>query len=87
MKSCTKPLSLGITSEICFFKQKPAYELEARDWSLDVCSSDLGEREREKERERERETESLKSRLKSYLFSRAFGMKFIFPCQIKGADL
>ena len=24
-----------------FFKQKTAYEMEARDWSSDVCSSDL----------------------------------------------
>src|SRR3546814_10254911 len=26
-----------------FFKQKTAYELRIRDWSSDVCSSDLGE--------------------------------------------
>ena len=26
---------------IFFFKQKTAYELESRDWSSDVCSSDL----------------------------------------------
>ena len=25
-----------------FFKQKTAYEMESRDWSSDVCSSDLG---------------------------------------------
>ena len=24
-----------------FFKQKTAYEMESRDWSSDVCSSDL----------------------------------------------
>jgi len=24
-----------------FFKQKTAYEISARDWSSDVCSSDL----------------------------------------------
>jgi len=24
-----------------FFKQKPAYEIPKRDWSSDVCSSDL----------------------------------------------
>eukprot|EP01043_Picozoa_sp_COSAG02_P096350 COSAG02_NODE_32649_length_513_cov_0.560386_1_plen_41_part_10 len=24
----------------CFFKQKTAYEMESRDWSSDVCSSD-----------------------------------------------
>ena len=27
-----------------FFKQKTAYEMESRDWSSDVCSSDLGSR-------------------------------------------
>ncbi len=27
-----------------FFKQKTAYEILTRDWSSDVCSSDLGER-------------------------------------------
>ena len=26
---------------IFFFKQKTAYEMECRDWSSDVCSSDL----------------------------------------------
>ena len=26
---------------IFFFKQKTAYEMESRDWSSDVCSSDL----------------------------------------------
>src|SRR5216110_3687793 len=25
----------------CFFKQKTAYEISSRDWSSDVCSSDL----------------------------------------------
>eukprot|EP01048_Picozoa_sp_COSAG05_P041355 COSAG05_NODE_21713_length_270_cov_0.426901_1_plen_33_part_01 len=25
---------------IFFFKQKTAYEMESRDWSSDVCSSD-----------------------------------------------
>ena len=34
-----------------FFKQKTAYEMCGRDWSSDVCSSDLGERGRERERE------------------------------------
>src|SRR3546814_6819521 len=29
------------TMEICFFKQKTAYELRISDWSSDVCSSDL----------------------------------------------
>src|ERR1044071_9737918 len=27
-----------------FFKQKTAYEISTRDWSSDVCSSDLGSR-------------------------------------------
>ena len=27
-----------------FFKQKTAYEIVARDWSSDVCSSDLMDR-------------------------------------------
>src|ERR1044071_9182035 len=26
---------------LCFFKQKTAYEISTRDWSSDVCSSDL----------------------------------------------
>src|SRR3546814_9626666 len=26
---------------VCFFKQKTAYEMRIRDWSSDVCSSDL----------------------------------------------
>ena len=41
-----------------FFKQKTAYEMCGRDWSSDVCSSDLREgreREREKGERRERE--------------------------------
>src|SRR3546814_6320673 len=29
-----------------FFKQKTAYEMRISDWSSDVCSSDLGYRER-----------------------------------------
>src|SRR3546814_8799445 len=33
---------LHITLGICFFKQKTAYEMRIRDWSSDVCSSDLG---------------------------------------------
>src|ERR1043166_9803718 len=28
-------------SVCCFFKQKTAYEIPKRDWSSDVCSSDL----------------------------------------------
>eukprot|EP01048_Picozoa_sp_COSAG05_P042258 COSAG05_NODE_22722_length_263_cov_0.487805_2_plen_29_part_01 len=27
-------------SRTSFFKQKTAYEMESRDWSSDVCSSD-----------------------------------------------
>src|SRR5213594_3469535 len=27
---------------VFFFKQKTAYEISVRDWSSDVCSSDLG---------------------------------------------
>src|SRR3546814_4064478 len=29
----------------CFFKQKTAYEMRISDWSSDVCSSDLRERQ------------------------------------------
>src|SRR3546814_1486526 len=29
-----------------FFKQKTAYEMRISDWSSDVCSSDLGHRDR-----------------------------------------
>eukprot|EP01048_Picozoa_sp_COSAG05_P041867 COSAG05_NODE_22276_length_266_cov_0.556886_1_plen_42_part_01 len=28
------------TNDLDFFKQKTAYEMESRDWSSDVCSSD-----------------------------------------------
>ena len=35
---------------VCFFKQKTEYEMCGRDWSSDVCSSDLG-RERGSEGE------------------------------------
>src|SRR3546814_14287424 len=31
----------GSTSEFLFFKQKTTYEVRIRDWSSDVCSSDL----------------------------------------------
>src|SRR3546814_5824665 len=31
-----------VLSFFLFFKQKTAYELRIRDWSSDVCSSDLG---------------------------------------------
>src|ERR1043166_4359684 len=30
-----------LSSFFCFFKQKTAYEIPKRDWSSDVCSSDL----------------------------------------------
>eukprot|EP01046_Picozoa_sp_COSAG06_P070342 COSAG06_NODE_19631_length_830_cov_0.755130_1_plen_47_part_10 len=30
----------GSGGAACFFKQKTAYEMESRDWSSDVCSSD-----------------------------------------------
>src|ERR1043166_2969933 len=32
---------LGWDPSLCFFKQKTAYEIPKRDWSSDVCSSDL----------------------------------------------
>src|SRR3546814_1915339 len=30
-----------VLSDVFFFKQKTAYEMRIRDWSSDVCSSDL----------------------------------------------
>src|SRR5213594_492523 len=33
-----------------FFKQKTAYEISVRDWSSDVCSSDLANRRRRRRR-------------------------------------
>ena len=43
----------GLTASfVFFFKQKTANEMCGRDWSTDVCSSDLGERERGREGER-----------------------------------
>src|SRR3546814_9569699 len=30
---------------LCFFKQKTAYEMRISDWSSDVCSSDLQQRQ------------------------------------------
>src|SRR3546814_2535770 len=38
-------LLLFITLFFFFFKQKTAYEMRISDWSSDVCSSDLPERE------------------------------------------
>src|SRR3546814_6741332 len=32
-----------VEQTVCFFKQKTAYEMRIRDWSSDVCSSDLVE--------------------------------------------
>ena len=34
-------LTLSYLLVFFFFKQKPAYEVVSRDWSSDVCSSDL----------------------------------------------
>src|ERR1043166_9808882 len=40
-------LQVGVNRCLCFFffvKQKRAYEIRKRDWSSDVCSSDLNDR-------------------------------------------
>src|SRR3546814_4622768 len=37
--SCTETLSSRLS--VFFFKQRTAYEMRIRDWSSDVCSSDL----------------------------------------------
>ena len=34
-------VSTGVRHLFFFFKQKTAYEIVSRDWSSDVCSSDL----------------------------------------------
>ena len=34
-------LRVGRMLDFFFFKQKTAYEIVSRDWSSDVCSSDL----------------------------------------------
>src|SRR3546814_280822 len=34
---------LLLYSDVCFFKQKTAYEMRISDWSSDVCSSDLSQ--------------------------------------------
>ena len=34
-------LEFGMCVVFFFFKQKTAYEIVSRDWSSDVCSSDL----------------------------------------------
>src|SRR3546814_3407935 len=39
-------LLLFVVFVFFFFKQKTAYEMRISDWSSDVCSSDLAERER-----------------------------------------
>src|ERR1044071_10138283 len=45
MSICTPSRAAALTTKsLCacfFFKQKTAYELSTRDWSSDVCSSDL----------------------------------------------
>src|SRR3546814_6539083 len=35
------PAYISFRLYFCFFKQKPAYERRIRDWSSDVCSSNL----------------------------------------------
>src|SRR3546814_917269 len=37
---------VGLCGLFFFFKQKTAYEMRISDWSSDVCSSDLSQRER-----------------------------------------
>src|SRR3546814_3458748 len=39
-------MSIMLSSCFFFFKQKTAYEMRISDWSSDVCSSDLPERQR-----------------------------------------
>ena len=44
MQSALSVVRLGVCFVLCvffFFKQKTAYEMCGRDWSSDVCSSDL----------------------------------------------
>src|SRR3546814_8386922 len=36
------PVLAGVLRSLFFFKRKTAYEMRIRDWSSDVCSSDLG---------------------------------------------
>src|SRR3546814_4984109 len=36
-------MDLWVWCDVCFFKQKTAYEMRISDWSSDVCSSDLEE--------------------------------------------
>src|ERR1043165_5084344 len=40
--------ALGVCLFFFFFKQKTAYEIRPRDWSSDVCSSDLNRQSQEK---------------------------------------
>src|ERR671925_261182 len=57
---------------IVFFKQKTAYEIVSRDWSSDVCSSDLTRGRREKDAEYDRsETREQKPPLVLDLFAHA----------------
>src|SRR3546814_17156040 len=39
--------------DVCFFKQKTAYEMRISDWSSDVCSSDLNARQEYREDRRD----------------------------------
>ena len=41
LNNCCK-LMCNVCCFFFFFKQKTAYEIVSRDWSSDVCSSDLG---------------------------------------------
>ena len=49
-KTCARPIGCAIATKssgsvrqrmVRFYRQKTAYEMETRDWSADVCSSDL----------------------------------------------
>src|SRR5213594_4839228 len=47
MRSAGTPAICTSALIFCFFKQKTAYEISVRDWSSDVCSSDLQEERRD----------------------------------------
>ena len=51
-----------LVSFFFFFKQKTAYEMCGRDWSSDVCSSDLGDRREGGRRERDQRERDRKER-------------------------
>ena len=38
---CSNEVKMSYSEFFFFFKQKPAYDIVSRDWSSDVCSSDL----------------------------------------------